>query len=220
MLRGLRPDRCGAWFKRLPSPFRQTVITLLPHPYITALLDNDSVVLRRLYSEYAGRIVQLVVRAGGTAEDARDVMQDALLIIHQKAQRPDFELTSGFYTYLYGICRFVWLKKRDKKVNQTLTLDTVDGYRSEEDLEAALVQRAKQRLFADGLARLGDTCRRILQLFFQRVSMDDIAAELKLDNAHAARNRKYRCVKALENRLKADPRYAELYHSTRATRHE
>lgn len=185
--------------------------------YITGLLDNNPVVLRNLYATYAGRIEALVVQRGGTTHDARDVMQDALLIIYRKAQAPDFELTSSFYTYLYGICRFVWLKKRAKKNQNTVTLDAVDGYSSDDELEQAYTERERQQVFTDSLAQLGETCQRILRLFFARTPMVEIAELLELENEHTARTRKYRCTKALEKRMKADPRYAELQQTPKHT---
>jgi DNA-directed RNA polymerase specialized sigma24 family protein len=82
--------------------------------YIAGLLNNDHAILREIYENYADRIKHHIIKNGGTANDAKDVFQDALMIIYKKAQSEDFELTSQFYTYLFGICHFVFKRKRKK----------------------------------------------------------------------------------------------------------
>ncbi len=57
----------------------------------------------------------LVTSRGGTAQDAEDVFQEALIILCRKAAQPGFTLTAQLSTYLFSVCRFLWndeLKKR------------------------------------------------------------------------------------------------------------
>lgn len=83
--------------------------------YIKGLLNNDRKVLELIYANYSERVKNHIVKNGGTVDDAKDVFQEALIIIYHKAQTPDFELTSQFSTYLFGICRFIFDKKMKKK---------------------------------------------------------------------------------------------------------
>ncbi|HEY4150405.1 MAG TPA: sigma factor, partial [Chitinophagaceae bacterium] len=58
---------------------------------------------------------KLVLTRGGTAQDAEDIFQEALIILCRKAGKPGFILTAQLSTYLFSICRFLWndeLKKR------------------------------------------------------------------------------------------------------------
>ena len=176
--------------------------------YIQGLLTHDRKVIATIYQEYAPRIQHLVLNKGGTIADARDIFQDALMNIYHKAQKEGFELTSQFYTYLYGICHFVWDRKSKKKANNTVTIPVDNRYKSEENIEAALINRERQKIFQDSFAQLGTFCQQILQLFYDRKSMTEITEQLKLKNEHTARNRKYRCQKELENLIKSDTRYA------------
>lgn len=179
-------------------------------PYIQALLNRDAKGIERIYTDFGGPIAAFVRKNGGNTTDAKDIMQDALLIIWNKASAPDFVLTSSFYSYLLGICRNLWLRKRKKKDNNTVTLSAVEGYKDESSFIEAFEQKERQQLFMLHFSRLGDRCQLILRLFFQGKSMDAIAKSLQIENAHAARNQKYRCQKKLENAILNDPSYNEV----------
>lgn len=176
--------------------------------YINGLLKHDREVIAAIYKNYAPSIQQLVVKKGGTVADARDVFQDALMIIYHKASGTNFELTSQFHTFLYSISRFVWDRKRKKMGNNTVTIPEDDRYISEEDIEQDLINRERNKLFQDCFAQLGVFCQQILQLFYNQKSMAEIAEQMNLKNEHTTRNRKYRCQKNLEMAIKKDVRYA------------
>lgn len=182
--------------------------------YIAGLLAHDSKILETIYSNFSGRIQYHIQQKGGTVDDAKDIFHDALMVIYQKAQSPDFQLTSQFYTYLYSICHFMWDRKRKKKANNTVTIPEDDRLILEENIIIEMEKREKQRVFRENVAKLGETCRKILRLFFEKKSMTEIAAALDLKNEHIARTRKYRCGKELEKLIKADNRYSELKYQT------
>jgi RNA polymerase sigma factor (sigma-70 family) len=152
-----------------------------------------------------------VLKNGGTSEDARDVFQDALVIIYKKAQREDFELTSQFYTYLFGVCNNVWRKKREKKVNNPVTISDEEGYIDETGgVEQILEQRERYKLYKDAFERLSNGCKTLLQLFYQKETMKNIAEVLQLTSADAAKTRKMRCQKELEKLMRQAPKFKEL----------
>lgn len=192
--------------------------------YIQGLLDHDNKIVAAIYENYAPRIQQLVLKKGGNVADARDVFQDALMVIYHKAKKEDFELTSQFYTYLFSICRFIWDRKRKKKANNMVTISPDNRYTSEEDIEADLISRERDTIFQDCFTKLGAFCQQLLTLFYDKKSMEEIAEQMDLKNSHTARNRKYRCQKNLENEIKGDVRYAaykvkkDQYESTRTNR--
>lgn len=178
-------------------------------PYLDGLLRQDPDSIKAIYTDFAPRIRQMILQAGGTDDDARDVLQEALLVVWRKAQTPDFELTSGFYTYLFSVCRFTWLRKRRKKDNNTVTIEPALGLDNGEDIQHELETSERQRLFYRHLARMSEKCQRLLRLFFGGKSMRDIGAQLSIDTEHAVRNRKYRCQKKLEDSITSDPAYRE-----------
>ena len=178
--------------------------------YIEGLLNNDRKVLELIYANYSERVKNHIVKNGGTVDDAKDVFQEALMIIYNKAQTPDFELTSQFFTYLFGICRFVWDRKRKKKSNNYMTIPSENGYIDNEDIEKDILTRERYKVYEYNLKQLGEFCQQLLISFFKGENMETIAQKFNLKNAHTARNRKYRCQKELEKLIKKDGSYREL----------
>jgi RNA polymerase sigma factor (sigma-70 family) len=178
--------------------------------YIAGLLNNDYAIIREIYENYADRIKNHIIKNGGTADDAKDVFQDALMIIYKKAQSEGFELTSQFYTYLFSICRFTFERKGKKNARNSVTNTDFDGYTYDSNFEEDFLEREKYKIYQDHFQKMGLACQQLLELFFAKKDMEEIADILKLQNAHTARNRKYRCQKKLEKMIQADKRYLEL----------
>ena len=178
--------------------------------YLQGLLSNDREVVQLIYREFAPKIESVIIGLGGSRQDARDVFQDALIIIWRNANQPEFKLTSSFYSYLHGICRYVWLRKRKKKDNNTVTMKELKELKSEYDIHHDMEAIARRRLFHYHLRRIGQNCRRLLQMFFEGRSMREIGDALSIATEHATRNRKYRCQKKLEENILSDPTYQEL----------
>lgn len=178
-------------------------------PYLRGLLEQDKAVIHTIYRDFAPAVAALVVKNGGQAGDSRDVMQEALIVIWRKAREPDFILTSSFKTYLLSICRFIWLRHRKKKDNNTVTTEALTGLSVEHDVQRELEISDRRRLFERHLATLSQDCRQLLRLHFIGISMREISLKLGIASEHAARNRKYRCQKKLEGRILDDPEYRE-----------
>lgn len=178
--------------------------------YLEGLFKKDNAVLRQIYMDFFDRIKALIIKNGGTVDDAKDVFQDALTIIFQKVQSPDFELNSSFYTFLYSICKFSWYEKKRKKVNQSVTLDYDESLIDNNDIEQAIYNNEMDKVYRENFVKLSVFCQQLFRLFFAKEKMDKIAEKLDLKNAHTARNRKYRCHQDLITLMKDDERYHEL----------
>lgn len=178
--------------------------------YIKGLINNNPKVLRQIYTNYADKVKNYILKQGGSIDDAKDVFQDALIIIHKKARKADFELTSQFSTYLLGVCRFIFLRKLKKNRNNHVTNEELEGYTYGNNLEKSILDNEKHQIYESNFQTLGQVCRDLLELYFAKTHMEEIAVKLNLKNAHTARNRKYRCQKELEKRIQADVRYQEL----------
>lgn len=178
--------------------------------YIEGLLNKNSKTIELIYQTFASKIQRYVIGKGGSIEDAKDVFQDALMLIYKKSQSPDFKLTSQFYTYLFGICRHLYDRKRKKKSNNNVTIIDDNRFIDEYDIENAILKQEKHTLYELNFQKLGIFCQQLLSLFYAKTSMQEIATQLNLKNEHTARTRKYRCQKKLEEFIKSDTRFEEL----------
>ncbi|TDW99517.1 RNA polymerase sigma factor [Dinghuibacter silviterrae] len=147
-----------------------------------------------------------VVAHGGSTQDAEDVFQEGLLILCRKIRETDFVLTARLSTYLFSVCRLLWmdeLKKRKRAVPPTLQ-DPPD-----EALADVLLRESRFRLAEKVLAELADRCRELLLLFYtRRLKWQEVAARMGYSSENVARNQKYKCLEAARTRL------AELEHQT------
>ena len=78
---------------------------------ILGILNNSENVLKRLYLAYFPMILQLVINNNGNTDDAKDIYQEAIIVLYNKVKTGDFELSSKLKTYIYSICRRLWLKR-------------------------------------------------------------------------------------------------------------
>jgi RNA polymerase sigma factor (sigma-70 family) len=159
---------------------------------------NYSKVSQKLYA-YFPVIKKLVLKNSGSKQDAEDVYQEALIILMNKMQNPEFKLTSSLNTYLYSVCRFLWNDELKKK-NKAITIDIKGNETFLEDAAPTRDDR-DQKLAEKAFDLVGEKCKELLRLFyFHQMSLKDIALKLRFSTEKVAKNQKYRCLeKAKEN---------------------
>jgi RNA polymerase sigma factor (sigma-70 family) len=156
------------------------------------------------------RIRKLITLNGGSEADAQDIFQSAILTIYEKAQAKDFQLTSKFYTLLYGICRNLWGNRLQKKSFKEVTLLDDVKYSSEENIEVDIEKTEEQELFWDAFQHLGEDCQKLLRLFFDKEKMEKIAKMMGYGSVSYAKKRKFQCKEKLIEWIKKDDRFNEL----------
>lgn len=179
------------------------------HHFITAIRSGDTEGLRRIYREFLPRVSGLITQNGGSYEDAKDVFQDALVVLYEKCRQSGFELSSTFSTLLYGVCRNLWGNRLQKKSRTEVTLTDDFKFMDETDLESEIIEEEKDRILWDAFRQIGEDCRRLLELFFEKKSMEEIAATLGFGSVGYAKKRKFQCKEHLLEKVRKDVRYAE-----------
>ena len=140
-------------------------------------------------------VKKFILTNNGSSDDARDIFQDALVILYKNVQSQTFTLTGSLKTYLLAIVRNLWfqeLRRRDKMGVATEPPDLPDlEINEEKDFEIA---KAAFNL-------LGEKCKQLLILFyFKKKSYRELASFLAFGDERTAKNQKYRCLqKAKEN---------------------
>ena len=164
---------------------------------IEGIKKGDEKILDFLYKKNYKMMVNLIVKNNGTEEEARDIYQEALIVLWQKANTTDFVLTSKISTYLYSVCMNLWRKELDRKGR--LSYDSVE--------KGEIMDFDKQeriRIVNKCIDELGETCKKILMYYyFDNLSMNDIAEKLGFANADTAKTRKYKCKQELDKKIKS-----------------
>lgn len=173
---------------------------------IEGLRSRNRGVIEQIYKQHFEMIQSLIVHNNGSSEDAADIFQEAMIVLYEKSLRPDFELRCRLKTFLYSICRRLWLKKlqqsRGKIIKVELLEDTVPV---DEEIDFHEERQLHFNLMEKALGKLGEPCRSLLQAYYtQNKSMQLIAAEFGYTNAENAKTQKYKCLMRLKKIFFAD----------------
>jgi RNA polymerase sigma factor (sigma-70 family) len=165
------------------------------------------------YKEFFPLVKFLVAENGGSGEDAEDVFQDGIIILYNKVSLNQLILTSSFKTYMYSVCRNLWLQKlaKRKAIYDKLTdvdefIDLPKDMLSEASIEEAELHRIIQIHFLS----LPDDCQKVLKLFIKKVPLRDIAGIMGFKTENYAKTRKYLCKQDLKRRIADDPRSQKI----------
>ncbi|MFC3198599.1 RNA polymerase sigma factor [Parapedobacter deserti] len=167
---------------------------------IKGIALGDAGVLARLYRDYFPMALRMVTQNNGTEDEAKDIFQEAVIVLYEKVRQGDFKLSSGLKTYIYSVCRRLWLKQLGSNVR---TLHDVSSYEEvisvEDDLTRHLEIDLQLSLMEQALDKLGEPCRTIIHDFYiLNLSMQDICNKFGYTNADNAKNQKYKCLQRLK----------------------
>lgn len=168
---------------------------------LRGLAQHDPVAIESIYRENFGTIQGYILKNSGFADDARDIFQEAMVILFEKAQSESFELSCRIKTYLYSVCRRLWLKKVQKERRlYASTVDVIhDTVAVEDDLEMHDKNYNDLQLMEQAMKKLGEPCKSLLEAFYlQKKSMPEIADFFGYTNADNAKTQKYKCLVRLK----------------------
>ena len=165
-----------------------------------ALVSNDRIAIEKIYRENFPTIQAFILKNNGYADDAKDIFQEAMIVLFQKAKLDSFVLTCQVKTFLYSVSRRLWLKKlqRENKYND-VTDNLKETVSVDDEIEAHEKQNAEMHLMEKALSKIGEPCKGILEAFYiEKKTMPEIAEAFDYTNADNAKTQKYKCL----NRLK------------------
>lgn len=155
----------------------------------------------------------MIVSNSGSDEEAQDVFQEALIVIYNKLVNKELELYCTFKTYLYSVSRLMWLKQLEKKkykseeiYDENMTDLRVDDKNILDQIET----NERFRLYQKYFKQLNEDCRKVLELFINKVPLREIAEIMGYSSEKYAKKRKYICKEILINNIQKDPKYKEL----------
>src|SRR5512138_2824692 len=82
---------------------------------IKGLKQKNEACIRYLYKEYFPMVLFMVEKNNGVYEDAEDVFQDGLVVLYKKLKQDKIRLSCTVKTFLYSVCRNIWLRRLARK---------------------------------------------------------------------------------------------------------
>jgi len=167
---------------------------------VFGILNNSESAIKRLYVAYFPMVMQLIINNNGSADDAKDIYQEAIIVLYNKIKKGEFELNSKLKTFLYSVCRRLWLKRLSQMNRYGGDLHDFQEYSPVEDEVEDQAERNMQfGKMQSALGMLGEPCKTIIEDFYiHNRSMQEICESFGYTNADNAKTQKYKCLQRLK----------------------
>ncbi|MEP7375311.1 MAG: sigma-70 family RNA polymerase sigma factor [Chitinophagaceae bacterium] len=170
--------------------------------------DRIDVAIKTIYRSYFDSLGWYVMNNNGSRQDAEDVFQEVVVSFIDLVQKNKFRGESGIKTFLFALNRHAWLNelkkrgrtlKREEKYNKGQEL-------TETNVSDVMIDREDRMQIINLLEQLGDTCKKILLLFYyDNFSIAEILDNLHYENEQVVRNKKSKCLKQLQQIIREKP---------------
>jgi RNA polymerase sigma factor (sigma-70 family) len=163
---------------------------------LKGLAENDTKAIEIIYKDNFKVIQNMVLNNSGTYDDARDIFQEAMIALYEKARSESFVLTCKIQTYVYSVCRRLWLKRLQQSGRFIQQADGMEETVAvEEDLEIHEKRNAEFAIMERALSSLGEPCKSLLEGYYlKKMDMQALANSFGYTNADNAKNQKYKCL--------------------------
>lgn len=163
---------------------------------LKGLGNNESKAIETIYKENFNMVQTFVLNNNGSYDEARDIFQEAMIALYEKTQNNAFVLTCQIKTYIFSICRRLWLKRLQQMGKYS---SPVDGFEEmvaiEEDFEEHEKRNVEFTIMDRALNSLGEPCKSLLEGYYlKKMDMHKLATEFGYTNADNAKNQKYKCL--------------------------
>lgn len=190
----------GYYYGHLRINRRLVNILQLEQVLLKGLAESDKNSIESIYRENYPSIQTFVLNNNGSVDDARDVFQEAMIVLYLKAGIDSFELNCQIKTYLYSICRRLWLKRLQQLGKFSTHVENLeDTIPVEEDMDDHEKRNDDFNLMEQAMSKIGEPCKSLLDGYYlQKRNMQELALEFGYTNADNAKTQKYKCLVRLK----------------------
>jgi RNA polymerase sigma factor (sigma-70 family) len=167
---------------------------------LKGLSQNKREAIETIYKQHYNMVQSLVLNNSGNTEEAKDIFQEAIIVLYEKTRTGAFELNCLIKTYLYSVSRRLWLKRLQQIQKFPGEPEAAEAVVTvEDDLETHEQRNDDFQLMEKAMQGLGEPCKSLLESYYLRKkSMVEIATDFGYTNADNAKNQKYKCLMRLK----------------------
>jgi RNA polymerase sigma factor (sigma-70 family) len=171
---------------------------------LDALRNDDDNALADLFRQNRRPVVSFILRNQGSADDAEDVLQEALIVLWERVRNGSFEYQAKLSTFIYATAKNIWLRRLARNRREIVsTAETFEIAAKDADPLEELEENERILAVQQAMEKLGNPCRDLLLLYYwEDRSMEEIALKLGFANSDTVKSKKYQCKKALEKIVK------------------
>ena len=167
---------------------------------LEGLAHSDKKAVETIYRENYNMIQSLVINNNGSADDAKDVFQEAMIVLYEKARSGTFELNCQIKTYIYSVCRRLWLKRLQQLNRYSPPVEILEAsVPVDDEIDEHEKRNNEFEMMDKAIGSLGEPCKSLLEAYYlQKQNMQVIAANFGYTNAANAKTQKYKCLMRLK----------------------
>jgi RNA polymerase sigma factor (sigma-70 family) len=172
------------------------------------LAANDSEAAKIIYQDNFKMVQAYVLNNNGSFDDARDIFQEAMIVLYEHAKNDQFVLTAQISTYVYSVARRLWLKRLQQMKRYATPVESIgETVAVDEDLETHEKNNADMQMMESALQKLGEPCKSLIEAYYmKKKGMLEIAEQFGYTNADNAKNQKYKCLVRLKKIFFTQPK--------------
>lgn len=164
--------------------------------------------IKAIYRSHFESLCWYVMNNSGSRQDAEDIFQEVVVNFIDMVQKDKFRGESTIKTFLFSLNRYTWLnelKRRGRAIAREEKYERGQE-RVEMDTSHFIADREGKSEVLRIVGELGETCRKILLLFYyENMSMKEILDVTDYETEQVVRNKKYKCLKQLEQMIMEKP---------------
>ncbi len=167
---------------------------------LQGLARSDKKAIEVIYKENFNMVQSLIINNSGSSDDAKDIFQEAMIVLYEKVRSGTFELNCLIKTYVYSVSRRLWLKRLQQMNRYVPAMENLqDTVPVEEDVEENERIDSEFQAMERAINSLGEPCKSLLEAYYlEKKSMQEIALFFGYTNAENAKNQKYKCLVRLK----------------------
>jgi RNA polymerase sigma factor (sigma-70 family) len=124
--------------------------------------------IKTIYRNYFESLGWYVMNNNGTRQDAEDIFQEVVVSFIDLVQKDKFRGESTVKTFLFSLNRHLWLNELKRKGRALAREEKYEKgqERTTLDVSHLIVKKEDRNKVFELVSKLGDTCKKILVLFY------------------------------------------------------
>ncbi len=173
---------------------------------LRGIKNRDSQTLKAVYKEFYPKVARFIAGKGGSAEDAKDIFQESLMVVYKLSLSDQLTIETDFGNYLIGIAKRIYFKQiRQKEIHHRYVDGSEKTFSEDHPSDVEIENEIEQHLIRNYLLKLGEICQKILLWSSSGIDNEEIAAKLGYKSEKIVRTKKHKCKSSLIAMIKEDP---------------
>lgn len=176
------------------------------------VLERNPKIIEFVYKNYLPIFLRKINKNSGLYEDAEDIFQESIIIIYQNIQSGKITKETNFKSYFWSVFSNL-ANNQNRKYHQnkiSIDSDSQDDF-IDDELDSQYEKNLRSKIYIDHFNRLKEECKRLLKLFFKKISIKEIAKKLGYKNEQVVKVKKYKCKDELVENIKKDYRFKDAF---------